>query len=264
MELHGTQIGHGPEPMVFLHGLFGQGKNFANVAKLLEDRVTCTLLDLPNHGKSPWNDSFDHDTIAAIVADELVRRGAAEKPVTLMGHSWGGKVAMRLTLQHPELVRRLVVEDIAPILQDDSELQEFHDIVAALRSTDLTRVQLRADADALLQDSIGSPLTRSYLLSNLQRTPEGGWRWQLNLDLLATNMAQIGQWQGLAEDQHWDGPVLWLAGERSWYAAPAHNEAMSSYFPKVRREVIADAGHWVHWQQPQEVADTLSHFITVT
>lgn len=261
-KLHAATIGRGPEPVVFLHGLFGQGKNFANVAKLLEDKITCTLLDLPNHGRSPWTDSLHYDLIAGIVAEDLAARGAAERPITLMGHSMGGKVAMRLTLQHPELVRRLVVEDIAPIFQPD--MSEFSEIVAALRGLDLGALQTRDEADEALREAIPSKRTRAFLLTNLHRVPRGGWRWLPNLELLDREMDQIGDWPELAEGQHWNGPTLWLAGERSWFAAPAYCEAMSGYFPKVRREVIADAGHWVHWQQPDDVAETLDHFITVT
>lgn len=261
-KLYDRTIGDGPEPVVFLHGLFGQGKNFANVARLMTDTITCTMLDLPNHGRSPWTDSLDHDYIASLVAEDLVERGAAERPITLMGHSMGGKVAMRLALRHPELLRRLVVEDIAPAYQPD--MSEFDEIVAALQAIDLAELQGREDADAALRDTVRSQRTRSFLLTNLHRDADGGWRWQLNLDLLGSNMAQIGAWDDIEEGVSFDGPTLWLAGERSWFAAPSYAETMAGYFPRLRREVIADAGHWVHWQAPGEVAETLGHFLLVT
>lgn len=101
--LNAIEMGHGPVQLVFAHGVFGQGRNFGNVAKLLADQTTSVLLDLPNHGRSPWTDSFDFDLFADLVADELRARGAQEAPITLVGHSMGGKVAMRLALRHPEL-----------------------------------------------------------------------------------------------------------------------------------------------------------------
>src|SRR3954464_348003 len=97
---------------VFVHGLFGQGKNWTTIAKGLADRHRVTLLDLPNHGHSPWTDTVDYVDMAQMVAGELE---AYDEPVTLVGHSMGGKVAMQLALRRPELVRALVVVDIAPV-----------------------------------------------------------------------------------------------------------------------------------------------------
>ena len=75
--LHTISRGTGPEQLVFLHGLFGQGKNFATIARLLADQATSLMVDLPNHGRSPWTEHFDYDLFADIVANELVKRGTA-------------------------------------------------------------------------------------------------------------------------------------------------------------------------------------------
>ena len=98
--------------VVFVHGLFGQGKNWTTIAKGLADSHRVTLLDLPNHGHSPWTDRVDYLDMAELVATELEQLG---EPVTLVGHSMGGKVAMQLALRRPELLRALVVVDIAPV-----------------------------------------------------------------------------------------------------------------------------------------------------
>ena len=76
------EVGQGPERLVFLHGLFGQGKNFGTVAKLLGEDATSVLVDLPNHGRSPWTDYFDYHLFADLLAGELVERGAGREPVT--------------------------------------------------------------------------------------------------------------------------------------------------------------------------------------
>ena len=64
-------IGDAGPPVVFVHGLFGQGKNWTTVAKGLADGHRVTLLDLPNHGHSPWTDRVDYLDMARLVADEL-------------------------------------------------------------------------------------------------------------------------------------------------------------------------------------------------
>src|SRR3954465_10882297 len=86
-------VGESGPRVVFVHGLFGQGKNWTTIAKGLADRHRGTLLDLPNHGPSPWTDRVDYLDMAELVAAELEEFG---EPVTLVGHSMGGKVAMQL------------------------------------------------------------------------------------------------------------------------------------------------------------------------
>src|SRR5439155_15846130 len=99
-------VGDDGPRVVFVHGLFGQGRNWTTIAKGLSDRHRVTLLDLPNHGHSPWTDRVDYVDMAELVATELA---SWDEPVTLVGHSMGGKVAMQLALRRPELLCALVV-----------------------------------------------------------------------------------------------------------------------------------------------------------
>src|SRR4051794_40995810 len=107
--LHTTTIGDHGSPIVFCHGLFGQGKNWTQVAKAFASDHRAVLVDLPHHGRSPWHEHFDFVDIADQVAGLL----AEDDPVTLVGHSLGGKVAMILALRHPALVARLCVVDVS-------------------------------------------------------------------------------------------------------------------------------------------------------
>src|ERR671932_326543 len=143
--------------VVFVHGLFGQGKNWTTIAKGLADRHRVTLLDLPNHGHSPWTETVDYVDMAELVAAELA---AWDEPVTLVGHSMGGKVAMTLALRRPELVRALVVVDVAPVEyptrggrtdDPDEEATPFAGYIAAMRDMDLGSLGTRADADRALR-----------------------------------------------------------------------------------------------------------------
>ena len=58
MPLHVTPIGEGRPTTMFLHGFLGQGRNFTTVARGLAPLGASLLVDLPNHGRSPWTDSF--------------------------------------------------------------------------------------------------------------------------------------------------------------------------------------------------------------
>ena len=113
MELHTTAIGRGTPRVAYLHGLLGQGKNLATVAKAVSASDPGLLYDLPNHGRSPWTEGFGYASMADAVAADLRDRLGHGTPVTVLGHSMGGKTAMALALRHPDLVRGLVVADIS-------------------------------------------------------------------------------------------------------------------------------------------------------
>lgn len=257
--LHTITVGDGPEQVVFVHGLFGQGKNFGTVAKLIGGSATSLLVDLPNHGRSPWTDHVDYGLFADLVADDLVEHGAGRTPVTLVGHSVGGKVAMQLALSHPQLLKRLVVIDISPVDRGDpAEFEHYADTLARL---DLSAIRTRSDADAALREAVPNERTRSFLLQNLRRAdPPQRWRWLPNLPLLRASMRQLSGWPD-QDARHWDGPVLWLAGQRSQFVTQEHLPVMRALFPNVQLEVIPDAGHWVHAEQPQAVAAALTRFL---
>ncbi|GAA3665586.1 alpha/beta fold hydrolase [Nocardioides ginsengisoli] len=245
--------------MVFLHGLFGQGKNWTGIAKQLADRHRVLLVDLPQHGRSPWTERFDFAEVAADVVATL----PDEEPVALVGHSLGGKVAMMLALLHPERVERLVVADISPVAYAAS--REFPGYIAAMRAIDLSRVERRSDADRMLEPAVPDDTVRSFLMQNLRRdaAAASGWSWQVNLDVLDRDLPVISDWpaEQLAGVTPYDGPVLWLAGSRSNYVRPEYEAAMDRWFPRNRRVTIKDAGHWLHSERPEIFLQVLQRFL---
>lgn len=255
--LFATQRGQGTPRVVFLHGLLGQGKNWATIADGLGAEGPSLLMDLPNHGRSPWTDDLGYATLADQVAADLRERLGPEASIVVVGHSMGGKVAMALALRHPTLVRGLVVVDIAP--DDSSHGYGFGRLVGALRDLDLANVHDRGDADAALAPSIPDAATRGFLLQNLHRS-SGGWAWRPNLDLIARQLPTISGWPAGVRGTY-DGPVLWLRGDRSDYVRSEHGAAMRALFPRALLVTIKGAGHWVHADQPAAVTSALTTFL---
>jgi len=192
--LHHTALGDHGSPIVFCHGLFGQGKNWTQIGKALAVDHRVTLVDLPHHGRSPWAPDFDYLAIADSVAGLL----SEDDPVTLVGHSMGGKVAMLVALRHPSLVDRLCVVDVSPV--DYGAGSEFAAYIKAMQGLDLAALTKRDDADAALTGAVPHPTVRGFLLQNLRREGDG-WRWQVNLDVLGWELARVG---GLREDERND------------------------------------------------------------
>ncbi|MGD7706905.1 alpha/beta fold hydrolase [Microlunatus sp. Y2014] len=255
MELHHLSYGTSGPRIVFCHGLLGQGRNFTTVAKALADDHRCLLFDLPNHGRSPWTEHFDYAEIAEIVADQLVGDAADPEPSIVVGHSLGGKVAMRLALDHPELVSRLCVVDMSPVTYDSAS--DLGGYVSALLSLDLATLSDRATADALLTDEVPDPTVRGFLLQNL-RQDRGRWFFQPNLELFDREMAAVTGWEPVSTT--YDGPVLWVAGANSDYVTDAYEPAMRELFPTTRLVRVKNAGHWVHSEQPEVFTQILAFF----
>lgn len=261
VRLHTTRVGDDGDRVVFLHGLFGQGKNFTQAAKALQPDFRSLLVDLPNHGRSAWTDRFDYAEAADAVAATVRASFAETGRVHVVGHSMGGKTAMVLALRHPDLVDRLVVVDISPTPNDDTGrgAGEFEHLLGALASLDLAAVTRRGEADELLAEKIPNPTTRGFLLQNL-RQRESGYGWQANLELLRRDLGIIGDWP--ATDDVFDRPVLWMAGERSDYVGEADEERMRRLFPRTRLLTVKGAGHWVHSEKPEAFVSALRVFLS--
>ncbi|MEJ5946341.1 alpha/beta fold hydrolase [Pseudokineococcus basanitobsidens] len=265
-------VGEEGPRVVFVHGLFGQGKNWATVARrLAEHPRRVTMLDLPDHGRSPRSEQVDYLAMADVLASELEALG---EPVVLVGHSMGGKVAMQLALRRPELLRALVVVDIAPVEYpttgghtDDpgEEPTPFADYVRAMRALDLDALTSREDADAALAPAVPSTMVRGFLLQSLLREPGQGsggprWRWALNLPVLADGLETLRGFPDPPPGATYDGPVLWVAGATSTYVLDEDRPAMDTLFPRTQLLTVKDAGHWVHAEQPDVFTAALERF----
>jgi len=255
--LHTTTYGERGSLVAFCHGLFGQGKNWTQIGKVLTADHRVLLVDMPHHGRSAWAEEFDYLDAADQVAGLL----DGDDPVALVGHSMGGKIAMLVALRHPELVERLCVVDVSPVQYHHTD--EFTGYISAMQTLDLDRLERRGDADEALADAVPNTTVRGFLLQNLRRDGDT-WAWQLNLDVLGRDLERLGDWPAdrLDDTASYDGPVLWVAGETSHYVKDEYAEAMDRLFPKNRRVTIKGAGHWVHSEQPEVFAEVLRRFVS--
>ena len=252
--IHSISIGDGPAQVVFLHGLFGQGKDFPRIAQGHCEKATCHLVDLPNHGDSSWTVGFSLEGQAGHLSHWLEK--TFDSPIALIGHSLGGKLAMRIALSQPQLVDRLMVVDISPAASDGPT--RFAPLVSAMQSLDLEHLTSRTQASEILADSIPDPQVRGFLLQNLRRLG-GSWAWRMNLDLLGDSLKVIGGWPHC--DGTYEGPVWWVAGKLSSYVLPEHTAAMKALFPRALTITLKRAGHWVHADDPEAFVTLCSEFL---
>ncbi|MGF1448446.1 MAG: alpha/beta fold hydrolase [Opitutales bacterium] len=242
-------------PLIVLHGLLGSSRNWATTARDLAQTHAVYLLDLRNHGQSPHATSMQYADLAADVAHWLDTQ--AMETVDLIGHSLGGKVAMRLACDTPERARRLVVADIAPRDYPPHFAQEF----AALNALDLTSLQRRKAAeDALEAAGIDDWAMRAFLLTNLVGNADEGFRWQVNLEAL-TQALEVVAGSSLTASHRFEGPALFVRGAQSNFVRDADQAVIRKHFPVSRLETIADAAHNVHVQNRNAFVQTVQRFL---
>jgi pimeloyl-ACP methyl ester carboxylesterase len=255
MILNAIELGTGNEgsPVVLLHGLFGQARNFGQIQRALAQRWCVIALDLRNHGASPHAPDMRYATMAKDVLDTLAAMQA--RPAILIGHSMGGKVAMRLALTHPDAVARLLVSDIAPVVYPPRNAP----IVAAMAAVQLHDALTRAEADATLAEGIPDAAVRAFLLQNLRfGTPP---EWRIGLQEIADALPDLEGWDG-PSDATYPGRTLIVSGASSTYISPEDRPVMRTLFPAARFVSVKHAGHWVHADNPAGFLAVVEAFLS--
>lgn len=243
----------GDPPLVVLHGLFGSARNWGAIGKRLSARRRVLAMDLRNHGASPRAGAMDYASMAADVAETAGAAGAA--PAAVLGHSMGGKAAMALALTRPGVVSRLLVADIAPVPYPPRQAR----IVAAMRAVPLRPGLARRDADAALSaEGVQDAATRAFLLQNLRFDGDAP-SWRCGLDEIAAAMADIEGFPDFAGARY-EGPALFLLGERSDYVQPEHRPRIRELFPAARFLSLRGTGHWLHAEKPEEFTAVAESF----
>lgn len=240
--LHSKILGQG-KPLLILHGFLGMSDNWKTLAnKFSEKGFEVHLIDQRNHGKSFHSDDFDY----GFLADDLKRytEHYALRDIALLGHSMGGKTAMQFSCSFPTVVEKLIVADIAPKFYPPHHQY----IMDALVSLDLNEMTSRTDADKALSNHIPEFGIRQFLLKNLYWAEKGKLGFRFNLAVLKNRMEEIGD--ALGPMQHYNGPTLFLRGDRSEYIANADTEILRKHFPKATVETVPNAGHWLHAENP--------------
>jgi len=252
MELNYKRIGSG-QPLVILHGLFGSLDNWQRLAKQFAVAdLDVISVDLRNHGKSPHSDLFNLRVMADDVRDLVV--SLSLENIVLLGHSMGGKVAMTVAANYPELLSKLIVVDIAP-KEYPSGHQLYFD---AMQQLDIAGLSSRKEADTAFSLHIDNVAIRQFLLKNLQRE-ESGFSWKFNLDVIQDNYTEILKEIELQEK--FNNDTLFLRGDNSGYIKDEDLTKILSKFPKAELETIANSGHWIHAEQPRDFYEKVQSFI---
>ena len=252
MDLNYKTFGQG-DPLIILHGLFGTLDNWQTVARQLSNHYSVYIVDLRNHGRSPHADEAGYPAMAEDLKVFMENHWIYKAHI--MGHSMGGKTAMQLALDYPEMVDKLVVVDIAP-----KGYKGGHEtIFKALFAVDMDALEDRSQAEKILAAYIDDNGVVQFLLKNLTRKKEGGYEWKMNLPVLFRDYDKIvGAIEGHEAFEH---PALFIRGEKSTYILDEDWPAILELFPAARLETVLNAGHWVHANNPAAMLSLVENFL---
>ncbi|WP_166417583.1 alpha/beta fold hydrolase [Cochlodiniinecator piscidefendens] len=238
-------------PLLIVHGLYGSGRNWGVIAKRMSDSRQVVSVDMRNHGHSPWHDSHSYHDMANDLTEVIESYG---QPMDIMGHSMGGKAAMVLALTRPDLLRKLVVADIAPVGYAHTQAP----LAQAMMSLDLTDLNTRGEADKRFSQVVDEPGVRAFLLQSLDLKSDPA-RWRLNLNVLEAEMDKIIGFPKVAGQ--FQGSTLFLSGADSDYVKIEYRPEIKTHFPAARFAKIPGAGHWLHADKPREFEAAMRVFL---
>lgn len=265
-------------PVILLHGLLGQKRNFASLgtslASQLETPRRIFALDLRNHGDNShdWRDDMSYSHMADDVLGFINKMGL--ETVVLVGHSMGGKVAHSLALAHPDRVEGLVVMDIAPVTytRQDASWSAVQDIIQALVDVKLDQ-KTKGDVEMDLRANVSDPALRAFVMTNLETKKGGSLAWKIHIDAISKQLEKIASFDVNYLDERtflerlnqemilYKGDTFVIKGGSSSFIKGSHMETISRLFPNYMLTTVKGAGHWVHAEAPEATLALLKTYL---
>ncbi len=262
MKMHYRTLGQGGEQLIILHGLLGMSDNWLPIARLLAQEREIFLPDWRNHGLSPHSPLHTYPLLCEDLKSFLDEKKI--KNVVLAGHSMGGKAACLFAGKYPEYVKRLIVLDILPVhyeinLTDEKRFAEYEKILKFMADFPVEKYSDRKVICAEIDDRFSDLFTIQMIQKNLLRTRDGFFRWKINAPVLLHGLTDIAGDVPIVESG-FNVETLFVFGDRS----PYFRQEVYSYIehlPQAEIEVIENAGHALHVDQKEKLAECMLQFM---
>ncbi len=221
-------------PILLLHGLMGSARTWDSQLDWIREFGHVYTFDAAGHGRPAPAEL----TTEAFVADLAAVTADIAEPMVVIGHSMGGLHGWMFTAAHPERVRALVVEDIAP---------DFRGRTAADWAAVISAWPQPFPSEEAVLEFFGPVAGRYFLASFIQGSD--GFRLHGDIPTFRDISEEWGSRDFWAQWKSITVPALLLEGEHT-ITPPGQMAEMAAVHPDARHVVIADAGHLVHDDQP--------------
>lgn len=247
-------VGQGSRTVVVLPGGGQERSRWAKVAvHLAHADMRCVVIDLRGHGDSERSPNRSYE-LADYARDVQSVLEALAVPVTLAGHSMGGRVALLMTPENP-LVERLVLIDSCPDMPADEPANEF-----LLGTTEgFTSLD---EAFERMEGHYQRAMNRESIAEELRRGEDDRFYWHWDPGVLDRLMGDLAVESATlcraARDLR--VPSLLVRTEFSQFVDDAAEARLRAWVPQLQVEVLADSHHHRPWARPRAMARYLEGF----
>ncbi len=273
ISLHGHNLayrkaGGGPDTILLIHGMAGSSDTWRHVMPALAKTHTVIAPDLPGHGRSdkPAGD-YSLGAAANTLRDVLI--GLDAGPVTVVGQSLGGGVAMQLAYQHPELCERLVLISSGGLGREVSLMLRMLSAPGAELVLSVAVPTFVRDAGDSVRRWLGDRGIRANRIDEM-------WRAYASLGDSETRAAFLRTLRSVvdpggqainAQDRLYLAqamPTLVIWGDNDHIIPVSHAQHAQTTMPGARVEILPGVGHFPQVEEPAKVTELLTEFIAET
>tara|TARA_B100001029_G_C14986167_1_gene409110 strand:- start:275 stop:1045 length:771 start_codon:yes stop_codon:yes gene_type:complete len=256
MKLFSKKYGEKGNDLIIIHGLFGMSDNWNTLGKKFSKYCKVHLLDLRNHGRSPHSKDFNYDVMCEDLLEYMLDNEIVQ-PI-ILGHSLGGKVAMKFAFTYSDKIEKLIIADISP-RRYNTEFAE--NLLRTLYKLPLENFEKREEIDDVLSKKYEDRGMRLFLMKNLYRNKQKEFEWRFNIDILlekVNNIQEADFIEGVC-----NVPTHFIKGENSDYVTNEDELIISTHFSDVSIATIEGAGHWLHADNPQRFYSEVMGFCLI-
>jgi len=243
------------ETIIFAHGLLWDNEMFAPQVEFLKQHYRCIAFDFRGQGKSPATkggydmDSLTEDTL------ELINK-LVGKPVHFLGLSMGGFVGMRLAINHPQILKSLMLLETTADPEPEENQPKYLKLawIAKWLSISLVANKLMAImfSQSFLKDESKSALQKEWKqrLNKLNR-------WTIS-EPVKSVVHRKGVYESLGQITT---PTLIMVGDEDVATVPAKSHRMNKAIKHSQLHIIKQAGHTSSIEQPEAINEKVFEFL---
>ena len=253
MKLFSKKYGEKGQDLIIIHGLFGMSDNWNTLGKKFAKYCKVHLIDLRNHGRSPHSTEFNYEVMCGDIL-EYMEDNNISIPI-ILGHSLGGKVAMKFAFTHPDKIDKLIVADISPRRYNIDFAQN---LLRTLYKLPLENFEKREEIDSFLSRTYTDKGMRLFLLKNLYRNENKEFDWRFNIDILLEKVSNIQEADfvnGICKI-----PTHFIRGGKSNYITSEDELIINKHFSDFSIGTIDGVGHWLHAENPERFYNEVINF----